>query len=511
MRGVLLWILGLGMGGWQTAVAQPGNYTCIWHTTGLQTNSKLGRGLVSAGDINHDGYDDILAMAWGEKKVYLYYGGNPMDTIPDIVFSEHAGPYDQYTYLPKECRDLNNDGYNDIAIGGINIELGGSCVYVYFGRPDLDDEYDMIFLHNAGAYGQDLSMGDINGDGISDLVVGAKNSVTDGFGKIFVYYGGADFDTIPDFTISGASIGIDLLGEDISCGGDVNNDGFDDIATHANSESSADGEILFFGGNPPDSIPDWEKCSSGGYFTGIGLNIIPDINNDGFDEIIYSYIDENSARLHYGGNVININYDVELIGNTWYPTNCGDYVGDINADGYADYATGSVTAESYCVFFLGPNLGNIHSFDLEFEGSNYAIAPITGAGDVNGDGVDDLLFGSLDWDNPDPGQIFIYSDTSLSYLVTNVSLSIPGFKLNPCYPNPFNSSINIPFEVNKEGEITLKIYNNLGRQVQDLGLGIGDLGVNTVVWNAGGLSSGTYLVELHSGDFRQARKVVLVK
>ena len=82
--------------------------------------------------------------------------------------------------------------------------------------------------------------------------------------------------------------------------------------------------------------------------------------------------------------------------------------------------------------------------------------------------------------------------------------------LNP-YPNPFNPTTTISFELPVSGNISLKIYDITGREVAALGTGHWALGEHSVVWNAEGLSSGVYFVRLTAGDFRQTQKLLLIK
>ena len=126
--------------------AQPGDYQPIWHCTGAETDSEFGRYLVSAGDQNMDGYDDILVANWGTREVWLFYGAptGKMDTIPDMIFTEE---YEfGYGNPPMECRDLNGDGYPDFCFSAdcYGLTYESSKVYIYFGGPLLDNQADLV-------------------------------------------------------------------------------------------------------------------------------------------------------------------------------------------------------------------------------------------------------------------------------------------------------------------------------------------------------------------------------
>ncbi len=492
--------------------AQPDDYQVLWQCSGQSDTSEFGNELVSAGDQNLDGYDDILVTAWQEHRVYLYYGGNPMDTIPDIIFT-YPGTH---KYLPKECRDLNSDGIPDIVIGGETTT--GACVYLYFGGPYLNNQYDMIFIPpttgSQGAYGRYISMGDINGDGDYDLVVGAPTWSQGGTdGRIFVYYGGADIDTTLDFSITGTWGNFTAVGRKLSCNGDVNNDGYDDIFTYGVRPTCSDGVLLFYGGFPPDTIPDWENQAPWGAYDYVDIDIIPDINNDNFDDIVYADVFNNIGYLYYGNTIIpDTIADVTFLGNSsgeW--TNRCSNIGDINNDGYTDYAIGSGSDGSICVYFLGPELGNIKNYDLLIIGEGVGGGAIASAGDVNGDGVTEMMYGISMHNQIDRGTVCIYGNPELG-VDSPVSQDKPSsFMLHPCYPNPFNQRTVVSFELKVLNPVTLTVYNIRGREISKFEIRNPKLGENEFIWNAEGLSSGTYIIELKQGAVEQSVKAQLVK
>ena len=79
------------------------------------------------------------------------------------------------------------------------------------------------------------------------------------------------------------------------------------------------------------------------------------------------------------------------------------------------------------------------------------------------------------------------------------------------YPNPFNPSTTIRFELPKPGDITLKIYTLLGEEIQTLICEEMPAGEHQVEWNAQDLASGIYLYRLEAGDFIQNRKMIVMK
>ncbi len=513
-------------GGFTTSFADFGP---IWHCTGATDTSHFGRFLVAAGDQNLDGFDDILVTNYGSGEVYLYFGGNPMDTIPDMVFTE---PHDRdFGYLPLECKDLNGDGYPDFCISadcGPVSSTFNQRTYIYFGGPLLDNHYDLIITPDSLAnflaeFGQYTSMGDFNGDGWNDLAVGAMGyRYSDlGFGKIYVFYGGPSIDSIPDYSVTGRANDISVFGEQLSISGDVNNDNFDDIITRGERVEPDNGRMLFLGGIVPDTIPAWEirEYSTSTFNLGYGCFILPDFSGDGCDEIVIGGLENIwcSAFIFFGGQQIDTTWDLCLSGFGSNQRGCA-YAGDINADGLPDVLLGNWEMGEVSVFFMYPgHTGTqIRSFYVSY--SYIGWNNMGYAGDINGDGIDDFMFATYgDWYEDHRGEVFIWSDTTLTPDVEERHGFIqPEFRLCGNYPNPFNSSTTIVFNCATKEYIDLSVYNILGHKVASLINGRMNPGYHYKIWNGcddkgNSLSTGVYITRLSSYNFNQKKRLLLIR
>ena len=501
------------------------DYEILFNAVGPTPNSYLGRRLCLAGDQNEDGYDDILAYCAEPEEVRLYFGGDPMDDTVDLTFAnpECSG----FRIMPTELRDLNGDGDVDIVIHNYFSDYYDE-VHIYYGGTELDTTSDLILVSDDNSqsgyegFGYFMSCGDLNGDGFDDLAVNAVNyRVNYITGKVYVYFGGPELDSIPDFTMTGGYNNFeDLFGRDISIAGDINNDGYYDMLCGFGHGSDG-GCHLFLGDEILDSIPDWTyqlELPDGV----VNNNIIKDLNNDGYDEIavLYTYsFYYFQIHLFFGGEALSNEPDLVLYGPSDSPTVMRSS-GDINADGYNDMIVGDYGSSKVMVFFGGSPMSSSvgMTFYLPYPGQGYGWGDVGSAGDVNGDDVDDFMFFSQVADSFGYGQFFIYSDPSLSGVdnsFINNQLN-KHFILNQNYPNPFNSSTNISFIVNTSETVNLKIYDILGRQLFSF-LTSYTPGTNVVFnWDGkdkGGypLPSGTYFIELSNSKEREVKKIQIVR
>jgi len=251
--------------------------------TGDNTGDYLGLSVGTAGDVNNDGYDDIIVNApfkdSQQGRVYVIYGG-PKSSLSDIttpsttLVAASTGFYivgantgDYFGQVARSAGDLNKDGYADIIIGAPYYNSYQGAAYVIYGRTtssmtniDLASTAlspastgFMILGEAAGAYlGWSASgAGDMNGDGYSDVIVGAWN-INTLKGTTYVVYGGetssmSDLD-LATVTLDPASTGFTITGDDgdgfgysVNTAGDVNKDGYDDIIIGSPFENSQQG------------------------------------------------------------------------------------------------------------------------------------------------------------------------------------------------------------------------------------------------------------------------------
>ena len=200
--------------------------------------------------------------------------------------------------------DVNGDGYGDLLVGG-RYDFGNAgtgVAYAYYGssqglsvQPDWtapNDQPDQyIFLALSGA-------GDVNGDGYDDVVVGASHYTDDQLeeGRAYIFFGSSSgLSNTPGWVVDGNQR-IMYFGTAVAGVGDVNGDGFDDVligAPYKRDRSTGDviGQALLYLGSPsgPSSTPAWTDEGAGGWnYFGGRLNGAGDVNGDGYDDIMVS-------------------------------------------------------------------------------------------------------------------------------------------------------------------------------------------------------------------------------
>ncbi|MGH9866875.1 MAG: FG-GAP-like repeat-containing protein [Candidatus Polarisedimenticolia bacterium] len=301
--------------------------------------------------------------------------------------------------------DVNGDGYEDLLVGAFRypeIESHGRA-YLYFGGPALDSVADLVIPAPAGIvawFGISVaSAGDFNGDGYPDFIVGAQQSGYEG--KAFIYYGGPSLDATPDLTLIGESTGsMTTFGASVASAGDVNEDGFDDVIVGAPWYGSGGNKpgraYVFFGGAVPDAVPDR-------VFSGVGFNdqlgsvvgSAGDMNGDGHPDLFASAPYSTAGALNagaiyvwFGGPAFDATPDLTLLGSAGNVRlqNAAN-AGDVNADGFSDLI--GAGKDHVYVWFGGSSPNSIPDLTLA-----RTYATVAGAGDVNGDGIDDFVVGA---------------------------------------------------------------------------------------------------------------------
>jgi hypothetical protein len=446
---------GAGQGGLATTPA--------WSATGKEAGVLVGWSVSTAGDVNGDGYDDVIVGVPRyddgqpeEGVVFLYPGGpdGPATSPAWMVKSDQA--YAWFGIAVAPAGDVNGDGYDDVIVGAPRYDgeqRDEGAAFVYYGGPTgiltttawlthPTDQADARFGTAVAA------VGDVDGDGFADVVVTANgyDAEETNEGAAFMYRGGPDgLADAPAWEVHPTDQAYANFGRSASTAGDVNGDGYDDVIVGApwydtdQSEENWDkGAAFVYHGSALGLAPDadWTMMGEGqekGKF-GIAVSTAGDVNGDGYSDVIIGAYQHREVPhvTPYREGVVFV-YHGDPAGLT---TGAADWTaaggqeeskfglvvataGDVNGDRYADVAVGAPNYEDGqpqegTAFVYHGGLGGLDaspawSVQGDQEGAGYGFTVAT-AGDVNGDGYSDLVVGAPTYNSSDidAGGAFVY-------------------------------------------------------------------------------------------------------
>lgn len=440
-----------------------------WTAESDQDYAYFGSSISTAGDVNNNGYSDVIIGAQSysngqlhEGRVYVYHGSSTgLSTTADwIAESDLVDTF--FGCSVSTAGDINADGYSDIIIGANGYDIGaddGGAVYVYHGSASglsTTADWTAESGQEYAYFGDSVSTaGDVNGDGYCDVIVGAysyTNDQTDE-GAAFVWHGstsGLGDNGTPanaDWTAEGNQ-NFSSYGESVSTAGDVNGDGYSDVIIGASSYDNGqneEGRTFVYHGSASglSTTADWtaESDLANAYF-GISVATAGDVNGDGYADVTVGAItytnghpDEGAAFVWHGsatglganGTPANADWAVESNQGEAYFGISVSTAGDVNGDGYSDVIVGAYqytngqSDEGAAFVYHGSAAGleEIYSMNMESDQANAILGhSVSTAGDVNGDGYADVIIGIPGYDGgqTDEGQVYVYhgSATGLS-------------------------------------------------------------------------------------------------
>jgi len=264
------------------------------------TGGDFGIHVASAGDVNGDGYADVLVGDNLAGSAFLYLGSaTGPASLPDVTLTAPSGSASEFGHSLESAGDVNGDGYADVAVGSGRVYLFlGSAAGLASSPTVILSEPDA----SSGSYGRLSCAGDVNGDGYADLIVSSDAAGTGFAGRAYIYLGGpAGYSSSPDVTLDSPDGPGGTFGRLVSGAGDVNGDGYADVIIAADAESAvvagADGGVsgpagwahIYLGSAAGlASSPAVTLTGPDGPATWFGRSVAGpgDVNGDGYADVI---------------------------------------------------------------------------------------------------------------------------------------------------------------------------------------------------------------------------------
>jgi len=436
----------------------------VWRTQASLNQSQFGTAIAVVGDLNRDGYNDIVVGSpyyngGGNGIVNVYRGSAAgLSTTPALTLTG-SGAFGRSV---AGVGDVNGDGYPDVVVGAP--EYGGDlrgAAWLYLGNASGGLSAPLSLpQNNPNAYHQFgtfvSALGDVNGDGHPDFVVNCSAGCD---GAAYIYYGGTSAPSQPSLVFNGGQSGTTLLA--MRGVGDVNGDGYGDVLARFSS-----GRVALLLGSPSglSTTPAWfldrTAASSPGWLPAFPLG---DLNHDGYADLgIFTAGDTtnggSSTLAIYAGSPSG----PTLLQTIQLPYYCNDGlgVGDVDGDGFPDIVLGSVnysngeSGEGRAFLYRGSAGGIVNQIAWTGEPNSASASygsPIVGA-DVNGDGLADVIIGAYNYNNH--GAAFAYHGTS-------AACTAPGAPAGLAVTAPADSQLALTWTAPAGGADHYVIYRSL--------------------------------------------------
>jgi hypothetical protein len=512
-----------------------------------QAGMQLGAAVSAAGDINGDGYKDVVVGApyysngqTAEGAVFVYYGA-ANGIAPNALFTvlERNVANGHFGEVISGGGDVNGDGYNDVVVGApYKTGMPGSdtgYVNVYYGSAAgiNPTPYIIRSARQGDNFGASVSLARLDGDMLADIAIGANS----GAGYVTIYYGtvwGLNSSLIIEVEPGGTT----GFGTRVLISGDIEEISGNFLLATAGE----DVHVFYQTGQEMD--PDYHRIIHSpvpGISFGSSLAAQHDIDGDGYNDIVVGAKDDTNGSLNHAGAVYVFRGGLDFDNGTpsfltpWRIIK-GDqdsallgaqvaFAGDVNNDGHADLLVSSPAWDNTPA---QPNMGKVWLYYGKSSGldslpaatiqstqaNSWLGSAITGAGDVDHDGYDDILVGAPLYDKGqvDEGVALIYlgGAYSLARMANTQSDDVVETKtsvLVKTFPNPVLNNLSVQFGGLDAGADTyIQLSDVNGSIVKTVKIGKMDSGNQTIDVSA--LVPGTYFMIINNGNKVFREKII---
>lgn len=425
---------------------------------GGTTNGYFGYSVSSVGDVNGDGYDDILVgergYGSGIGRAYVFHGSSTgiaaiSASSANTIITGDSTATSYFGGTVTGAGDVNGDGYDDALVSAQSLTTAGGsdagAVYLFLGSASgisattcADASATIEGTWTRAWLGKEMSGGsDVNGDGYDDIALSAYSASSKRpLPHVYLFLGGAAGITATDTTAADAAIG----GEDWDsyfgsshAFGDINGDGYADLAVGASKYDTFAGRVYVFHGSSTgiavSLAVDADTIIDGLMGNYLGRRITAsDITGDGYDDLvvsapnfrarvgkIYGFHGSSSGvtASSYADADWTISRGADTIGFQVIP----HAVGDLDGDGYQDFLAANydhASQKGRVYVFHGTALGstagistNADAIQDGFSAGDLFGYAAASAGDLDGNGHPDLVIGSYGYSS-NTGRIYVY-------------------------------------------------------------------------------------------------------
>ncbi|HYE94720.1 MAG TPA: integrin alpha [Rubricoccaceae bacterium] len=474
---------------------------------------QFGATVAPAGDVDGDGWPDLMVGAPHEiaqdgpnGRAYVYNAnGGLLHALQSPWTDNGSSVYDDFGGAVAPAGDVDGDGYGDLLVGARyedlpDLPLGDQGAAFVFSGLTGDTLYALAspYAERNSWFGAAVSgVGDLDRDGRDDFMVGAPFHAYGGHpnpGQVFVYTGASG--VLLYELVSPHPEEYGMFGRAIAGVGDVDGDGIPDLLVGAPLESSGGRAYAFSGA---DGRLIHELVAPDGAWFGETITGLGDVSGDGTPDYLIG--GRTTAAYVFNGASGQLHYTITL--PAWpccvfhRSVSGGD---DVDGDGVPDILAGDPSGRRALVL-SGTDGHWLYSvaYPGEEEESGFG-ASVALVGDLDDDRQSEVLVGAP-LENVMVGPQ-AYAEAGRAYLVTvpvstdaQLERELGPLRLNAS-PNPFAASTELAFEVPEPGPVRLAVYDLLGREVAVLADGPLAAGRHVAAWDAGRFPSGHYLARL---------------
>ncbi len=561
-----------------------------WTAEPDQASAYFGWSAATAGDVNGDGYGDLIVGAYmydngqsNEGRAYVYHGSSTgLSSSPNwTAESDQDGAYFGYSVAP--AGDVNGDGYSDVVVGARAFDNGQADegrAYVYHGSstglspsPNWTAESDQ----DGANFGLSVApAGDVNGDGCSDLVVGANgydNGLPDQ-GRVYVFHGSAAGLSATAAWTAESDQASSSFGYSVGSAGDVNGDGYSDVIVGAygydNGQSNEGRAYVYYGNNGGG-----QDVRPGQFRTDLATPVVPALKTNASDQAGLGLW----GRTYYGRGDIKAQFEVKPLGTPfngaglsetgWFDSQInGAQMSQVVAlspgtrykwrartkykmtDGatqpygrwiYQPY-NGGLGEADFCCLASDPSAVHLSYFTAARVGSGVELKWRTESeedsdrwvierkppadenykpiGELAAQGMSNLPhdYTYFDKETLEKGEYHYRigevdkAGNTVYYGPVSVGCLPPDrFLLLPASPNPSGGKAVFRYQLPREAEVRLEIYNVVGQKVKSLDQGKVPAGQHLMTWEYRQLPNGVYLFRLVAGELSTTGRLIVIR